>query len=159
MLSFNYSMPIQCFSFFSMWLDARKDTQSEKSACSVLHSKLSGSRPTPSRGKLWRVKWKHTHIHGLLKPLNLWKSAPEAIAETCSVEKVFLKILQNFAKKHLWGRASLNKVATLLKKRLSCKCFPVNFTKFLRTPTLKNTSRRLLLTIVGQSYESLVSHF
>ena len=30
--------------------------------------------------------------------------------------------------------------ATLLKKRLWHSCFPVNFTKFLRTPFLQNTS-------------------
>ena len=35
--------------------------------------------------------------------------------------------------------------ATLLKKRLWHRCFPVNFAKFLRTPFLQNTSGRLLL--------------
>ena len=35
--------------------------------------------------------------------------------------------------------------ATLLKKRLWRRCFPVNFVKFLRTPFLQNTSGRLLL--------------
>ena len=35
--------------------------------------------------------------------------------------------------------------ATLLKKRLWHRCFPVNFAKFLRTPFLNNTSGRLLL--------------
>ena len=35
--------------------------------------------------------------------------------------------------------------ATLLKKRLWHRCFPVNFAKFLRTPFLQNTSSRLLL--------------
>ena len=30
--------------------------------------------------------------------------------------------------------------ATLLKKRLWRRCFPVNFAKFLRTPILQNTS-------------------
>ena len=35
--------------------------------------------------------------------------------------------------------------ATLLNKRLWHRCFPVNFTIFLRTPFLKNNSRRLLL--------------
>ena len=35
--------------------------------------------------------------------------------------------------------------ATLLKKRLWYRCFPVNFEKFLRTPFLQNTSGRLLL--------------
>ena len=49
-------------------------------------------------------------------------------------------VLRNFAKftgKHLCLNLFLNKVvglkpATLLKKRLWRKCFPVNFTKFLR---------------------------
>ena len=35
--------------------------------------------------------------------------------------------------------------ATLLKKRLWHRCFPVNFVKFLRTPFLQNTSGRLLV--------------
>ena len=51
-------------------------------------------------------------------------------------------VLRNFAKftgKHLCHSIFLNKVAglrptTLLKKRLWHWCFPVNFTKFLRTP-------------------------
>ena len=34
---------------------------------------------------------------------------------------------------------------TLLKKRLWHRRFPLNFVKFLRTPFLQNTSRRLLL--------------
>ena len=34
--------------------------------------------------------------------------------------------------------------ATSLKKRLWYRCFPVNFTKFLRTPFSHNTSERLL---------------
>ena len=34
--------------------------------------------------------------------------------------------------------------ATLLKKRLWHRRFPVNFVKFLRTPFLQNTSGRLL---------------
>ena len=37
------------------------------------------------------------------------------------------------------------KLATLLKKRLCHRCFPVNFAKSLRTPFLQNTSGRLLL--------------
>ena len=34
--------------------------------------------------------------------------------------------------------------ATLLKKRLRHKCFPVNFTKFVRATFLQDTSERLL---------------
>ena len=67
--------------------------------------------------------------------------------------KVFYKkgVLRNFTKltgKHLRHSLFFNKVAalspaTLLKKRLWHKCFPVNFVKFQRTPFLHNTSGRL----------------
>ena len=39
------------------------------------------------------------------------------------------------------------RLATLLKKRLWFKSFPVNFVKFLRTSFLQNTSGRLLLVL------------
>ena len=62
-------------------------------------------------------------------------------------------VLRNFAKftgKHLRQSLSFNKAAhlmpaTLLKKRLWLRCFPMNFAKFLRTPFLQNTSGRLFL--------------
>ena len=38
--------------------------------------------------------------------------------------------------------------ATLLKKRLWHKCFPVDFVKFLRIPFLQNTSGRLRLSVI-----------
>ena len=72
----------------------------------------------------------YTHI---LELLNYRSSHPE----------VFCKngVLRNFAKltgKHLCQSLFFNKVAglrpaTLLKKRLWHRCFPVNFAKFLRT--------------------------
>ena len=37
------------------------------------------------------------------------------------------------------------RLATISKKKLSYRCFPVNFVKFLRTCSLKNITRRLLL--------------
>ena len=62
-------------------------------------------------------------------------------------------IFQNFAKftgKHLCQSLLFNKVAvlrsaTLLKKRLWPRCFPVNSSKFLRAPFLQNICGRLLL--------------
>ena len=65
----------------------------------------------------------------------------EAVAQTCSVKKVFLEISPKFTGKHLCQSLYFNKVAglrlaTLLKKRLWHRCFPVNFAKFLRTPFL-----------------------
>ena len=62
-------------------------------------------------------------------------------------------VLKNFVKsmgKHLCQSLLLHKVAglrsaTFSKKRLWHRCFPVNFTKFLKTPFAQNTSGRLLL--------------
>ena len=73
-------------------------------------------------------------------------------------------VLRNFAKltgKHLWARVSFLvncrpkawnfikketlRPATLLKKRLWYRCFPVNFAEFLRTPFLTEYIRWLLL--------------
>ena len=64
-------------------------------------------------------------------------------------------VLRNFVKftgKHLCQSLFFNKVAglraaTLLKKRLWHRYFPVNLAKFLRTPFLQNTSGRLLLSL------------
>ena len=61
----------------------------------------------------------------------------EAVAQTCSVKKLFLEISQN-SQENTFARVSfLIKLqappATLLKKRLWHRCFPVNFAKFLRT--------------------------
>ena len=44
-------------------------------------------------------------------------------------------------------KSSLRRSATLFKKRLCHRCFPLNFVKFLRTSFLQNTSGRLLLNI------------
>ena len=62
----------------------------------------------------------------------------EAVTRRCSIEKELLKILQT-RRKHLSWILFFNKVAdlwtaTLLSKKLRRRCFPVNFTKFLRTP-------------------------
>ena len=53
-------------------------------------------------------------------------------------KKVFLEISQN-SQENTCARVLFNKVAglrpaTLLKKRLCHRCFPVNFVKYLRTP-------------------------
>ena len=54
--------------------------------------------------------------------------------------------------------------ATLLKKRLWQRCFPVNFAKFLTAPFLQNSSGRLHLNLViilmvhfGQSFHCVKS--
>ena len=106
------------------------------------------------------------------KFLNNWK----AVVRRCSVKKVLLEIFQNsqentcdrdsfliklqatrvsfliklqacnFIKKRLW------RPATLLKKGLYHRCFPVNFEKFLKTPFFTEHLQWLLLialTAVG----------
>ena len=72
--------------------------------------------------------------------------------QRCSVRKGALRNFTKFTGKHLCQSFFFNKVAgvrpaTLLKKRLSRRCFPVNFVKFLRTPFSQNTSWPLLLDI------------
>ena len=67
-----------------------------------------------------------------------------------SIKKSVLKNLTKFTGKLLCRSLFFNKVAglrraTLLKKLLRRKCFPVNFAKFLRTTFLQNTSRRQFL--------------
>ena len=71
--------------------------------------------------------------------------------QRCSVKKGVLSNSQN-SQENTSARASLliklqAPPATLLKKRLWHRCFPVNVAKFLRTPFSQNTSGRLLLSI------------
>ena len=71
--------------------------------------------------------------------------------QRCSTEKGVLKKFAKFTGKRQCRSLFFNKVtaglmpATLLKKRLRHTCFPVNFTKFLRTHFLQDTSKGLLL--------------
>ena len=67
--------------------------------------------------------------------------ASEAAVKSCSIKKAFLEISQN-SQENAYARVSF------LKKRLWHRCFPVNFSKFLRTPFLRNTSGQLFLKVV-----------
>ena len=65
----------------------------------------------------------------------------EAVTQRCFVNKVVLRNLAKFTGKHMCQGLFFGKVtglwpATLLKKRLWHRCFPVNFVKFLQTPFL-----------------------
>ena len=69
--------------------------------------------------------------------------------QRCSMKNGVLRNFTKFTGKHMCQSLFFNTVAylspaTLLKKRLWHRYFPVNFAKFLRTPFLKNTSGRLL---------------
>ena len=72
----------------------------------------------------------------------------------CSVKKVFLGILQN-SQESTCTRVSFlikSRAATLLKKRLRHRCFPVNFAKFLSTPFVIEHLCRLLLFLGRTSF-------
>ena len=57
----------------------------------------------------------------------------QKVLQRCSAKKLFLKNSQNL-QKHLYQSLFFNsRPATLLKKKLGHRCFPVNFAKFLRT--------------------------
>ena len=78
----------------------------------------------------------------------------------CSKEKRVLKIFAKFTGKHLFQSLFFNKVAglrpaTLVKKRLWHKYFPINFPKPLRTPILKNVCERLLLDAGWRTMQKL----
>ena len=73
----------------------------------------------------------------------------EAVVRRCSGKNVFTK----FTGKHLCQSLFFNKVvglglATLFKKRLWHRCFPVNFVKFLRPPFSLEYLWWLLLSLV-----------
>ena len=75
--------------------------------------------------------------------------------QRCSVRKCVLRNFTKFTEKNLCQSLFFKKVvglrpATLLKKRLWCRCFPVNFAKFPRTSFSQNTSGRLLLYVSHQ---------
>ena len=80
---------------------------------------------------------------------------------SCSVRKGVLRNFAKFTERQLYQSLFFNKVAslspaTLLRKRLWYRCFPVNFAKFLRTPFLQITSARLLLDRIKCSWQNLV---
>ena len=89
------------------------------------------------------------NIHNIHKH-NIHFNQPRRIKSShrwCSMNKGVLRTFAKFIGKHLYEGLFFNKVAGLrpatllkkrkfMKKRLWHRCFPVNFTKFLRTPSL-----------------------
>ena len=68
----------------------------------------------------------------------------EVLIRRCSVKMVFLEISQN-SQENTCARVSF------LKKILWHRCFPVNFSKFIRTPFLRDHLRWLLLAFYCES--------
>ena len=62
--------------------------------------------------------------------LTNWHLFSEAVVQRCSAKSV-LRNFTKFTGKHLYLHL---RPATLLKRRLWHRCFPVNLVKFLRTP-------------------------
>ena len=92
----------------------------------------------------------HTEAELLLFEYYSNFSSTRSSHQKCSIQIGVFSNFTKFAGKHLWQSLFFNKVtgprpATLLKKRLWHRYFPVNFVKFLGTPFLQNTSGRLLL--------------
>ena len=64
-----------------------------------------------------------------------------------SVKKGDLKSFASFTGKYLWWSVVANiQACNFVTKRLQKRCFPVKFTKFLKTPISKNICKRLLLS-------------
>ena len=84
----------------------------------------------------------------------------QVLAHVCKID-----VLKDFAKltrKYLY--TVFNEVpdlhtAALLQKRPRLRCIPVNVVKFLKTPFLKNSSRRLLLTLQVHKVDKSVSRY
>ena len=73
-----------------------------------------------------------------------WTLNTEAVVRRCSSKQLLLKLSQISQESTCVG-VSFNKVVGLkvcsfMKKRFQRRCFPVKFTKVLRTPFLQNTS-------------------
>ena len=73
----------------------------------------------------------------------------EAVAQKCSVKKLFLEILRNSHENTCVRVSFLIKVQAearnFIKKETLAQVFPVNFAKFLITPFLTEHPWRLLL--------------
>ena len=73
---------------------------------------------------------------------------------------LFIKILQDIQENTSAGSSYLIKLlkipATLLKKRVRHRCFPINFAKFLRTAFLQSTSEQLLLEFYALKLKSKI---
>ena len=78
------------------------------------------------------------------------EATPEAVTQRCSVKKVLLEISQNSQENscaRVFYLIKLQARPVTLLKRLWHWCFPVNFSKFQRTPFLTEHLRWLLSDI------------
>ena len=101
---------------------------------------------------------------------NWRKNLRSSRRQRCSIRKSVLRNFAKFTRKHMYQSLFFNKIeglcqslffnkglrpATLLKKRLVHRCFPVNFAKFLTTPSLATEH---LWTTVSETWISSWFH-
>ena len=97
--------------------------------------------------------WTYSTMNNLqyLVPFSPQGPCSGAITRVVLQKKVFFEISQN-SQENTCDRVSFcvrASRAALLKKRPSHRFFPVNFAKFIRTPSSQNTSGQLLLVFGG----------
>ena len=73
----------------------------------------------------------------------------------CAIKKKFSRKISQNPQENICARKT-PAPATFLKKRLWCRCFPVNFAKFSKTPFSQNTSGRVLQEGVRDLYQRLI---
>ena len=114
------------------------------------------SNLTYNKSKLYNIKvWDYSPCLILCMIFEIAFASLEVVVQRCSVKRCSSKLACNFIKKETRAQVfscefceiSKNTFspATLLKKRLGHRCFPVNFVKILRTPFLIEHLWRLLL--------------
>ena len=102
-----------------------------------------------------------------LKIVSRWSKIPMSLLEMgqtngrsshnrCSIKIDVLTNFEKFTGKHLLQNLWSLKPATLFKKRLWHRYFPVKFAEFLRTTFSQNTSERLLLNWKCQNLVGLI---
>ena len=100
----------------------------------------------------WRELGLYKEKPEIITPRNLF-CTEAAVYQEVFCKKVVLKNLAKFTGKRLCQNLFFNKVsdlrpATLFKKRLWHRCFPVKFAKFSRTPFMEHLWWLLLLFAV-----------
>ena len=84
----------------------------------------------------------------------------KAATMRCSIKKAFLKNLAIYREttvlESLCNKVIGPKACNVFKKTLQHSFFPVNITKFLRTPILKNICERLLLNFHLKSFPVII---
>ena len=93
------------------------------------------------------------YIESWIPVQNVW----EAVPRKCSLKNVLLKYLQNLQEKTCVGVSFFN--ATLLKKRLQHRCFPLKFCKIFKNVFLKKHPRLLVPKFEVHLCETCVTLF